>query len=661
MCGIAGFWQQQTSGDDPIEILERMGAALAHRGPDDTGIFFDRSVGLGFTFRRLSIIDLSPAGHQPMISASGRYGIIFNGEVYNFEEIRKDLGQQEWRGHSDTEVMLAAVERWGLEAALQRFVGMFAFALWDGTERRLYLVRDRAGIKPVYYGHVNGSFIFGSELKALQQFPGFEGKVDRDALALYMRFCYFPAPYSVFAGICKLPPGHILSVNSPQAEPAITPYWSFNDVARKGIEQQINGSDDEIIEQLHQKLSSAVDLRMTADVPLGAFLSGGIDSSTVVALMQAQSSRPVKTFTIGFHEDAFNEARHAKKIAEHLGTEHTELYVTPQDAFDVVPLLSSMYDEPFADSSQIPTYIVSHLARRHVTVSLSGDGGDEVFGGYQRYCRTKQLWSVLKWCPVPVRKSLARMILACPSTLWERMLGGLPLPGVLKPPGHKLPKLSAYLNLRDPESMYIHALSQWDDPASIVIDAREPEAITQRIAALTWLPSVEELAMATDFINYLPDDILTKVDRASMAVSLEARVPILDHRVVEFAWKLPLRFKMRDRQGKWALRQVLYRYVPQELVKRPKMGFSIPVDQWLHGPLREWAEDLLSPENLQRYGFLAVDPIRTKWKEHLSGVRNWDYLLWTALIFQDWMAANSRSRRFPATYTSPQGTGQLIQ
>ena len=399
MCGITGFWSTKTLEEHPVELLNRMGCTLLHRGPDDSGVFYDSGAGLGLSFRRLSIIDLSAEGHQPMASASGRYVIVFNGEVYNFEEIRAELISQAWRGHSDTEVMLAAIERWGLEAAVKRFVGMFAFALWDRQERRVYLVRDRVGIKPLYYGYVDGSFVFASELKAIRAFPGFRATVDRDTLAVYMRCAYVPAPYSIYQGIRQLLPGHILTLNSAGETPVLAPYWSAEQAARDGLESPLEGSDKEVIEQFHQTLLYAVRLRMIADVPLGAFLSGGIDSSVVVALMQAQSARPVKTFTIGFHEGVYNEAVHAKKVAEYLGTDHTELFVTPEDALNVVPLLPSMYDEPFADSSQIPTYLVSKLARTHVTVALSGDGGDELFCGYSRYIFVHSIWRMLKKLP----------------------------------------------------------------------------------------------------------------------------------------------------------------------------------------------------------------------------------------------------------------------
>jgi asparagine synthase (glutamine-hydrolysing) len=662
MCGITGFWSTKTLDESPAELLNRMGCTLAHRGPDHSGVFYDGEAGLGLSFRRLSIIDLSAGGHQPMVSASGRYVIIFNGEVYNFEEIRAELISPPWRGHSDTEVMLAAIERWGLEAAVKRFVGMFAFAMWDRQEHRLHLVRDRIGIKPLYYGYVDGSFVFASELKAIRAFPGFQAAIDRNALAAYMRLAYVPAPYSIYEGIRQLLPGHILTLNSAGETPAAAHYWSAAQVAYSGVESPVKGSDEEVVEQLQQILSNAVRLRMISDVPLGAFLSGGIDSSVVVALMQAQSARPVKTFTIGFHEGVYNEAAHAKKVAVHLGTDHTELFVTPQDALDVVPLLPSMYDEPFADSSQIPTYLVSKLARRHVTVALSGDGGDELFCGYSRYAFVHSLWRVLKTLPKPAAKGMARAIQSISPATIDRILGSLPVPQKLRnSPGHKLHRLADHLAAQDPVEVYLRALSMWPDPSSVVLGSQEHDAVPLAIAKFRDMPSSVEMAMLTDLTNYLPDDILAKVDRASMAVGLEARVPVLDHRVVEFAWRLPMKFKLRRGKTKWALRQLLYRYVPAELIERPKMGFSMPVDLWLRGPLRQWAEDLLSAESLRRHGFFAVGSIREKWDQHLSGSRNWQYMLWPVLMFQAWIAQAGTVSSRPAEASATVSSQHVIQ
>jgi asparagine synthase (glutamine-hydrolysing) len=649
MCGIAGFWQTRRSPEVPAEILAQMGLALQHRGPDDSGVWFDNTSGIGLVHRRLAVVDLSAAGHQPMTSGSGRYTITFNGEIYNFEEIRGELGPgHNWKGHSDTEVLLAAVERWGLEAAVGRFVGMFAFALWDRRESKLDLVRDRLGIKPVYYGWVGGDFVFASELKAICQYPGFDGAIDCDTLALYMRHNYVPAPHCIYQGMHKLQPGSVLTLASAAGPAEARVFWSATRVARAGFASRISGSDREVTEKLAEKLARAVSMRMIADVPLGAFLSGGIDSSIVVALMQAQSRRPVRTFTIGFHEKDFDEAAHARRIAAHLGTDHTELYVTAREALDEVPQLPTMFDEPFADSSQIPTFLISKLARKSVTVSLSGDGGDELFGGYNRYLLTKRIWQSLRHIPNPVRRMVANIILYLPPETIDRLYRGVrPLIRPRKRSaavGDKAHKFAGLLELQDPPAIYMHVLSHWDNPAVVVRGAREPDTVAHFVEQAMALPSVEEAMMLTDLAHYLPDDILTKVDRASMAVNLEARVPLLDHTVVEFAWKLPLHFKIRGGVGKWILRQVLHQYVPASLVDRPKMGFGVPIAGWLRGPLREWAEDLLSPEALRSHGFFESDIIRRRWREHLSGVRNWQYHLWDVLVFQDWFFHQASAR-----------------
>ena len=654
MCGIAGVLTYR--GSAPNRLVSEMIGAIRYRGPDDSGVWCDERVGVGLGHARLSILDLSPEGHQPMLSSSGRYALSYNGEVYNFAELRSELESAgaKFRGHSDTEVMLSAFEEWGIERAVRRFVGMFAFALWDRERRTLTLVRDRVGIKPLYFGWAGKTFLFGSELKALRAYKGFHAEIDRGALASFMRVGYVPAPLSIYKHVYKLSAGCVLTVGEKELEATegFSPdpdalhatwrpvrYWSAKEYAEAGCASPFKGSEAEAVEQLDGLLRNAVGLRMIADVPLGAFLSGGIDSSLVVALMQAQSSRPIRTFTVGFHEAEYNEAIHARKVAEHVGTDHTELYVSPEQARAVIPRLPTMYDEPFADSSQIPTFLVSELARRHVTVALSGDGGDELFAGYNRYFWGRRLWRYLGLVPPSIRRGLAGGLTSLSPAAWANFFErfGRFLPVVAKP-GDKLHKLAALLALPDPDTMYLGMISLWKDPAEIVVQGVEPlTPVTDRVNWAT-LQDFTMRMMYLDLITYLPDDILTKVDRASMAVGLEARVPLLDHRVVEFAWRLPLSFKIRQEgEGKWLLRRVLDRYVPRQLIERPKMGFGVPLDSWLRGPLREWAEELLDEQRLRREGYLHPAPIREKWAEHLSGKRNWQYPLWNVLMFQAWV------------------------
>ncbi len=653
MCGIAGFYNSKGQGLDWQGCLERMKDVLIHRGPDDSGVWMDREAGIGLAHRRLSILDLSPEGHQPMPSASGRFVIVFNGEIYNFEALRAQLPQTNWRGHSDTEVILEAIEHWGLEKAVGRFIGMFAFALWDRKERKLHLVRDRLGIKPLYYGWQGDSFLFASELKAFKEHPDFKNEIDRNALALFMRYGDVPLPHSIYRGVSKLKPGHILTLdgNRPQAGPKTHAFWSAKEVAEQGAAQPFTGSDEEAIAHLDAILRDAVKLRMIADVPLGAFLSGGIDSSTVVALMQAQSTDPVKTFSIGFHEESHNEAKDAKKVAQHLGTDHTELYVTPEEARNVIPRLPTLYDEPFSDASQIPTFLVSQLAKQKVTVSLSGDGGDELFAGYHRYNWGVSIWNKMKWVPVSLRKQAGKWMTAVSPEQWNRLLGRFDslLSGKTKTalPGDKLHKLASMLDANSPQALYLKLISQWRNAGTLVRDAHEPATYYSNGWANANHLDFTHQMMLLDTITYLPDDILTKVDRASMGVSLEARVPLLDHRVVETAWRMPLHMKLRNGQSKWLLRQVLYQYVPKQLIERPKRGFAIPVGHWMRGPLREWAEDLLQEKKIEQQGFFDPAPIRKRWLEHASGQRDWQYFLWNVLIFQSWLQHQQEREKAP--------------
>jgi asparagine synthase (glutamine-hydrolysing) len=652
MCGFAGYLGASNSvSRDATSVLNGMGLAILSRGPDDAGSWADNNAGVGLVHRRLAIIDRSAAGHQPMKSSSERFVIAFNGEIYNHLDLRASLEQSslapEWRGHSDTETLLAGFSAWGIRNTIERCVGMFAFAAWDRQTRVLTLGRDRLGEKPLYYGWQGSGesacFLFGSELKALKAHPAFRAEIDREALALLMRHSNVPAPYSIYKRIRKLLPGTLLTVSLAAREPQAETYWSLASVATGGVANPFTGSDIQAVDELEALLKLSIRRQMVADVPLGAFLSGGIDSSTVVALMQAQSNRPVKTFTIGFNETGYNEAVHAKAVAQHLGTEHTELYVTPEQAMDVIPRLPSLYCEPFSDSSQIPTFLVSQLARNDVTVSLSGDAGDELFSGYNRYLLTRNLWGKLSKVPTGLRALTARSIRLLSTGQWNQLLNRVQpiLPDSFRQAnvGDKLHKGASVLTSADAEELYLNLVSHWA-PETVVLEATEPATfLTGDRPSLPGLDVVQRM-MALDGLTYLPDDILVKLDRAAMGVSLEGRVPFLDHEVVEFAWRLPQSLKLRDGVGKWILREVLYRHVPKELIERPKMGFGIPIDSWLRGPLRDWAEALLDERRLKAEGFFCPMAIRKKWEEHLSGRRDWHNHLWDVLMFQAWLEQN---------------------
>lgn len=639
MCGIAGLYDYSRaySTEALSHALTAMTDAISHRGPDDSGIWNDGDLPLFLGHRRLSIIDLSAAGHQPMLSASGRFVIVFNGEIYNFRDLSALLEKEgiRFRGHSDTEVLLAGIELWGLSKTLELCTGMFAFALWDKKEKLLHLARDRIGKKPLYFGKHNNQFVFTSELKALHALDGAKPEIDRDSLALFMQNNYIPSPWSIYKDIYKLPPGHmatfpILKTSEwGQADffKNITPYWTVNAAVKQGQADLINVSDEEAVDILHDRLSIAVSQRMIADVPLGAFLSGGIDSSLIVSLMTEHSRLPPKTFSIGYEEEAYNEAKHAKKIAEHLGTEHTELYLKPSDALTVLDGLPKVYDEPFSDSSQIPTLFVSKLAREHVTVALSGDGGDELFYGYARYFEGQSLKNKTSIMPTILRKGISACLHGISTDTWKTLTGGKS--------GHRIHALGDFLSLGSAEQQYAFLMTHWKNAYALVNDSEERARYFSSYA-IDSAQNFSHLMMLHDQLNYLPEDNLVKVDRASMAHALEIRSPLLDHNVIELAWRIPMNLKSRNGQGKFILRSLLERYIPKELYDRPKQGFAVPVAEWLRGPLKEWGENLLSSERLNDEGFLNASLVRERWDEHQSGQHDWHPRLWNVLMFQQW-------------------------
>ncbi|WP_416826520.1 asparagine synthase (glutamine-hydrolyzing) [Ectobacillus polymachus] len=647
MCGIAGYIDSlcQTGNDKLQSTVLRMTDKVQSRGPDYSGTWVDEENGIALGHRRLSIIDLSPEGHQPMLSKNGRYVLVFNGEIYNYVALRSELEVSgvSFKGRSDTEVMIESIEKWGIKKALTKFTGMFAFALWDRKERLLYLARDRIGEKPLYYGWMGKTFLFGSELKALKVHPEFVWNVNKDVLPLYLRYNCIPAPFSIYENISKVMSATYLIINPDKPSYVSDPisYWSVKCAAENGIQYPINCSEEEAVSHLDQVLRKAVKQQMVSDVPLGAFLSGGIDSSTIVALMQSESSRPIKTFTIGYHQKEYNEAGYAKEVASYLKTDHTELYVTEQQAMEVIPKLPFIYDEPFSDSSQIPTFLVSELARQHVTVCLSGDGGDELFGGYNRHVWGEKIWKNIKYVPKSIRHMAA---LSLGKISPQKLENSWFLPSKYKNRflGEYLHKFADILQVNSFTDMYQSLTSHWKKPQQVVKNHLLLDSL--HYDSSTIFPTLTETIMYLDMMHYLPDDILVKVDRASMSVSLETRAPFLDHNVVEFAWRIPLSMKIKENESKWLIRQLLYRHVPRKLIDRPKLGFGVPIGHWLRGPLKEWTEELLDEGRLLSEGYFHPLPIRQKWEEHVTGKRNWHHLLWDILMFQTWLEKEKRSQ-----------------
>ncbi len=637
MCGLTGFFNYNSSIQDPNAVIAKMTSQLTHRGPDDNGIWVNHSDSIALGHQRLAILDLTSAGRQPMQSHTARYMMVYNGEIYNIKELKKELTEYSFAGHSDTEVILALIEKYGLHVALNKITGMFAFALWDIKNKELHLARDRVGEKPLYYGLVNETLVFGSELKSIRAYPSFQSDISQNSVSLLMQYGYIPAPLSIYKNIYKLTPGTFITISQANIPKLPSPktYWSIAQVAEQGVFRSKTLSDKEAISAVHDLLNSIVKDQMVADVPIGAFLSGGIDSSLIASLMQANSNQPIKTFTIGFQDRNYNEAEYAKAIATHLKTDHTELYVDAESALSIIPKLPTIYDEPFADSSAIPTYLISKLTKQHVTVCLSGDGGDELFGGYNRYLLGQSIWNKIAIFPYPIRLVIQKILFSLSSLNVEQLSRFINIPML----SNKLYKFASILTENSPAGVYQHLISQWQMPEEIVKtnESASTNLLLQQSEAFNCI----EKMMLTDTLSYLPDDILVKVDRAGMAVSLENRTPFLNHQLIEMMWSLPLQMKVRSHTTKWILREILSKYVPNNLFNRPKMGFGVPLDSWLRGPLRDWAQHLLDKTRIEQQGFLKSEPILKKWHEHLSGKKNWQYQLWTVLMFQAWLENQS--------------------